>query len=100
MKRFLLVAALLVTTTPAFADKIWDDCWKVTTDRVGPVTQSSRGHFQSLFRECLRGNVPYQGHPVTVTSRSGARSLVEHDPDHDQGKIKCVTGTDGVKRCF
>jgi hypothetical protein len=100
MKRFLLVAALLVTTTPAFADKIWDDCWKVTTDRVGPVTQSSRGHFQSLFRECLQGNVPYQGRPVAVTSRSGARSPVEHDPDHDQGKIKCVTGTDGAKRCF
>jgi hypothetical protein len=35
-------------------DEELDHCWKVTTDRVGPVTQSSRGHFQSLFRECLQ----------------------------------------------
>jgi hypothetical protein len=100
MKKLLLISALAVTATPAFADKVWDDCWKVTTDRVGHVSQSSRGHFQSLFRECLRGNIPYPGHPVTVSSRSGARSPVEHDPDHDQGKIKCVTGTDGAKRCY
>jgi hypothetical protein len=100
MKKLLLISALAVTATPALADKLWDDCWKVTTDRVGPVTQSSRGHFQSLFRECLRGNVPYEGRPVAAASRSGARSPVEHDPDHDQGKIKCVTGPDGAKRCF
>jgi hypothetical protein len=81
MKRFLLVAALLVTTTPAFADEIWDDCWKVTTDRVGPLTQSSRGHFQSLFRECLQGNVPYHGRRVTVTSRSGAHCNQRREVD-------------------
>jgi hypothetical protein len=100
MKKLLLISALALTATPAFADKVWDDCWKVTTDRVGHVSQSSRGHFQTLLRECLRGNIPYPGHAVTVSSRSGARSPAQYDGDHDGSRIKCVSGADGEKRCY
>jgi hypothetical protein len=54
-----LIAALVVTVaTPAFADSLWDACHKLAQDRVGPIQQSHRRHYEQFVVQCLAGKIP------------------------------------------
>jgi hypothetical protein len=77
-------------------------------DRVGPVSETHGGHFRRFVRECMRGEI--RGGPIVAASasarskgrnRAGQPQHAGDEPRDDDGsKIKCVTGGDGVKRCY
>jgi hypothetical protein len=54
-----LIAALVVTVaTPAFADSLWDACHKLAQDRVGPIQQSHRRHYEQFVVQLSRRQNP------------------------------------------
>jgi hypothetical protein len=108
MKKFLLVTALTIGASPAFADELFDACFKLATDRVGHVSQTAHGHFNKFVRECIRGVVPL---PETAsaaalasqrskTVRVGGQGHTVGVDEGGEGRIKCITGFDGQKRCY
>src|ERR1700756_4595604 len=50
--------ATVVAASPAFADELFDACFKMATDRVGHVSQTAHRHFTKFVRECIRGSIP------------------------------------------
>jgi hypothetical protein len=56
--RALIVALVVTVTTPAFADSLWDSCHKLAQDRVGPIQQSHRRHYEQFVVQCLAGKIP------------------------------------------
>jgi hypothetical protein len=68
----------------------------MATDRVGPIGQTAHGHFQKFVRECVRGKIP----GVTAASVRGGRAADGVDPGSEEGRVKCVTGSNGQKYCY
>jgi hypothetical protein len=54
------------------------------------------GHFQKFVRECVRGKIP----GVTAVSVRGGRSVDGGEPGSEEGRIKCVTGSNGQRYCY
>jgi hypothetical protein len=109
MKRLLLATMLLFAASPAFADALFDECFKLATERVGHVSQTAHGHFNKFVRECIRGTIPLPATasaaalasqrsktPIRVSGQ-GTNAGVD---EGGEGRIKCVTGVDGQKRCY
>jgi hypothetical protein len=104
MKRILLATTLLFAASPAFADALFDECFKLATDRVGHVTQTAHGHFNKFVRECVRAtlSLPATASAAALASqhsktRQGRNAEVD---EGGEGRIKCVTAVDGQKGCY
>jgi hypothetical protein len=97
MKRLLLVAALCSISAPVFADQTWDTCNKLAQDRVGPIQQSHRRHYEQFVIACLKGRIP----GVTVVSSQRGRTTVDgHDAGGAEERIQCTSSNNGQKYCY
>ena len=96
MRRLLIAACAVVITSPVFADQLFDTCFKMATDRVGPIGQTAHGHFQKFVRECVRGKIVTE---AAASVRAG-RVVDGGGPDSEDGRIKCVTGANGQRYCY
>jgi hypothetical protein len=92
MRAVTIIAALSVVAvaTPAFSDQLFDNYFKLATEREGPVGQTACGHFQKFVREWVRGKIP------GVTGLS-VRGVAEDSPDagSEEGPINCVAESNG-----
>jgi hypothetical protein len=98
MKTLLLTTALIAIATPVLADDLWDSCSNLANERVGPISQTHHGHWQKFFRECIRGKIPMEAasaKPVRAAQPRGG----DNGPTDGEGRILCVTGTNGQKYC-
>jgi hypothetical protein len=98
MKTLLFTTALIAITTPAFADALWDTCSNLANERVGPIQQTHHGHWQKFFRECVRGKIPMEAASVKPVRAAQPRGG-DNGPTDGEGRILCVTGTNGEKYC-
>jgi hypothetical protein len=108
MHRALLITAALIITTPAFADSLFDQCYKLALDRVGPVSDTHGGHFKRFVRECVQGKIP--GGPTVPVVRSArgrggavatpAAETGSGGEDGEGGRVLCVKGSNGGKYCY
>jgi hypothetical protein len=69
--RAVIAALVFIAATPAFADQLWDSCHKLAQDRVGPINQSHRRHYEGFVVQCLKGQIP-----LTATTAASARAAV------------------------
>ena len=100
--------ATVVAASPAFADELFDACFKMATDRVGHVSQTAHRHFTKFVRECIRGSIPLPETASAVALASQRSKTVGVSGqghtvgvgEGGEGRIKCVTGFDGQKRCY
>jgi hypothetical protein len=107
MKRFLLVTVLTIAASPAFADQLFDNCYALATERVGHVSQTAHGHFQTFVRQCMKGAIPLPG-PAAASVSAGQRSRTPtrasgqggYAGGEGEGRIQCVAGSDGQKHCY
>jgi hypothetical protein len=97
MKALLLTTALIAIATPAFADDLWDTCSNLANERVGPIQQTHHGHWQKFFRECVRGKIPMAA--ASAIPIRAPRSDNGGGPTDGEGRVLCVTGTNGQKYC-
>jgi hypothetical protein len=96
MKKVLLVTTLTITATPVFADQMWDTCNKLAQERVGPIQQTHRRHYEQFVIACLKGKIP----GVTVVSSQRGRTTVDgHDAGGGEDRIQCTTNN-GQKYCY
>ncbi len=96
MKRLLLATVLCSLAAPAFADQVWDSCFKLATDRVGHISQSSRGHFQRFLRECVSGRISLPNATATASSTSAPAA----GEDGEGGRVLCVKSVNGTRVCY
>jgi hypothetical protein len=68
----LIAALVFIAATPAFADQLWDSCHKLAQDRVGPINQSHRRHYEGFLVQCLKGQIPL----TAATAASAQRGHV------------------------
>jgi hypothetical protein len=68
LMRTLIAALVFIAATPAFADQLWDSCHKLAQDRVGPINQSHRRHYEGFVVQCLKGQIP-----LTATTAASAQ---------------------------
>jgi hypothetical protein len=98
MKTLLLTTALIAITSAAFADALWDTCSTLANERVGPIQQTHHGHWQKFFRECIRGKIPMEAASTRPIRSAQPRGGDDGSTD-GEGRIVCVTGSNGQKYC-
>jgi hypothetical protein len=99
LMRALIAVLVVVVATPAFADQLWDTCHKLAQDRVGPINQSHRRHYEGFVVQCLTGKIPLTqasvNRPVLMRTDDSRDSSVTHRDIH------CVTSPiNGQRYCY
>jgi hypothetical protein len=102
--RALIAALVFTTATPAFADQLWDTCHKLAQDRVGPINQSHRRHYEGFVVQCLKGQIPLRA--TTAASGPPGHVPLYTDDGRDLAAethrdIRCVKSpVNGQQYCY
>jgi hypothetical protein len=88
-----------IITAPVFADQLFDTCSNLANERVGPITQSGRGHWQQFFRQCVAGKIPLPVAAVATRGHAPQGSDAGLSSGDEGGRILCVVGSNGQRYC-